>query len=455
MSERKESMTKGLAARLLPRALTRRLRTFTGDQHGAVATVVAVAMPVLIGSMALSAEVGHWYVVRGDLQNAADVAAHAGAIQRRSGGDWQAIEVAARTVAESSGYDAAFGETFLVQPPQAGTPGDVEGAVEVILTEARPRYLTAFFDSEPVVVSARAIAGLGEGDPDTVACVLTLGDDSRAMRLVGSGRIELQGCGAAINSTAADAFYMDGGGSGERFQATCAYTVGGTDVAHWLTPQLSQCDEIETGAPAVPDPYLLRPFPDPQEIATLPCDGPQSYPYPWQGPTTLTPTSQLPDGTRVMRFCDGFDSPGGRLVLEAGLYYFEGDLNIAQDTEVTGENVTLMVEGGRRISFAGGASFGLDAPDDGTFQGLLLVAAPHAGTVVEHVLAGAADSAVNGAIYLPSDQLEFAAGSGTFGGCLQIVARRVVASGAGLLRSTCQPTGSEPIYVKRKIAILQ
>ncbi len=49
------------------------------DQKGAVAVIVAVCLVVFVGFTALAVDVGHLYVVRNELQNAADAGALAGA----------------------------------------------------------------------------------------------------------------------------------------------------------------------------------------------------------------------------------------------------------------------------------------------------------------------------------------------------------------------------------------
>src|SRR5438128_11359498 len=51
----------------------------SGRDRGAVAIMVAVALPLLAAFVALAVDVGHAYLVRNQLQNAADAAAMAGA----------------------------------------------------------------------------------------------------------------------------------------------------------------------------------------------------------------------------------------------------------------------------------------------------------------------------------------------------------------------------------------
>jgi Flp pilus assembly protein TadG len=56
-----------------------RARGFSGDRSGVVAVLVALALPILVGTMGLAAETSYWYVHQHGMQNAADAAAIAAA----------------------------------------------------------------------------------------------------------------------------------------------------------------------------------------------------------------------------------------------------------------------------------------------------------------------------------------------------------------------------------------
>jgi Flp pilus assembly protein TadG len=50
------------------------------DDSGVVLIYISLIMPILIGFTALGAEVGYWYVIKRQMQSAADSAAMSGAI---------------------------------------------------------------------------------------------------------------------------------------------------------------------------------------------------------------------------------------------------------------------------------------------------------------------------------------------------------------------------------------
>ena len=61
------------------RQVQRRWRSFLVDQDGAIAIVIAILLPVLLGFAGLAIDIGHLYVVESQLKNAADAGALAGA----------------------------------------------------------------------------------------------------------------------------------------------------------------------------------------------------------------------------------------------------------------------------------------------------------------------------------------------------------------------------------------
>src|SRR4051812_33675407 len=64
----------------------------SGDRRGSVAVFAALAMPALLGAVAIGLEVGSWSVTRIRLQRAADLAAFAG-VARLITGDAQAVRI--------------------------------------------------------------------------------------------------------------------------------------------------------------------------------------------------------------------------------------------------------------------------------------------------------------------------------------------------------------------------
>ena len=141
----------------------RRLQRLLADNSGAAAVVMALTLPVVLGGMGLGTEVGYWYFNQRKVQNAADMAAYAGAVELRAGRSRSSIDTAATDAAEETGYAADRGTIVLNTPPSAGTYAGDANAVEVTVEENMPRMFTALFAEGTVDVSGRAVARISGG----------------------------------------------------------------------------------------------------------------------------------------------------------------------------------------------------------------------------------------------------------------------------------------------------
>ncbi|WP_279608416.1 pilus assembly protein TadG-related protein [Burkholderia ambifaria] len=170
-----------------------------GDQRGAVAITVAVLMAILLGFGALAIDVGYLFVVRNELQNAADAAALAGAPclypraqcgnQTAKAPDWataQAQTVAGVSLNKSSnrtltgyatdvsyGYWDVTGSVPGIQTTMPAAPAVGKPAVKVIVTRSGtkngggvPSFLARILGIQSVPESAAAIAIIS--DPGNV-----------------------------------------------------------------------------------------------------------------------------------------------------------------------------------------------------------------------------------------------------------------------------------------------
>ena len=78
-------------------------RRFGLAQGGNVALLFALVLPLVVGSAGLGVETTYWYYKRLQLQGAADSAAHAGAMERRSGADAAMVTTIATQAAQENG----------------------------------------------------------------------------------------------------------------------------------------------------------------------------------------------------------------------------------------------------------------------------------------------------------------------------------------------------------------
>jgi Putative Flp pilus-assembly TadE/G-like len=233
------------------------------DSTGAVAVVLAVTLPVFVGGLGLGAEVGYWYFGQRKVQNAADVAAYAGAVALRAGVGESKMDDAAGDAAAESGFRVDRGEIEVVTPPTTGTYAGDTNAVEVRLVERLPRLFSAIFKSGEVDVPGRAVALVGAGQP---TCVLALdGSASGAVTFTGSTGAILVGCNVHANSLSGAGVIVSGSATVE---TPCLSSSGGVSVTSGLT--LTECVTPYINADVAADPYADVSEPDITQPETTP-----------------------------------------------------------------------------------------------------------------------------------------------------------------------------------------
>lgn len=425
---------------------SRTLERFAGDTKGAVAVMAAIAFPVLVGGMALGTEAGYWYLSQRKLQQASDLAAYAAAVQLRSGRDRAEMTAAAKNIAEVSGVRTGEDELVPFYPPETGSRTGSMKAVEVVVTRQQTRYFTLIYATDPVEISARAVAEVrGGGD----ACLLALDPTmDGAITVSGSSEVTFDGCDVATNSYADNAFLMSGGMV--KLTAGCVHSVGGVSATSSLN--LTACATPNTQAPVIRDPYadLVEPLnEDP-----CPDSGSDSSVGKNNSTTTVTADQTHALGMPLRRYCGGLDISGD-VTFSPGLYIVDGGtLRINASTKVTGSGVTFFLTNGAEMAFNGGATLDLSAPTSGPLSGMLFYS-DRDDVGVQHTINGTAGSTLNGAVYLPSSDLNYSGNfSGTYG-CTQIVTRRVTFIGNSVLNVDCSAAGTRRIPVGEIIALVE
>lgn len=374
----------------------------------------ALGAPILVGAAGIGVETTYWSYKSLHLQEAADSAAHAGALEQRSGGDAARVASVASATAAQNGFDAGK-ETIVVNSPPKTGPSAGKTAVEVILTSPTPRYMSALFADKPLVLKARAVATYNSA---ATACILALNPSaSKAALFSGSTNLDLIGCSVMSNSLAADSLVSQGSAT---VSADCLITAGGALLNGGVT--MSQCPKPVTQAPPVGDPFKYLP---------VPTDS---------GGCRNSGGASLQPG----RYCNGL-SLGGTVKLNPGVYIVSGgDLKVNANAKVTGAGVTFYLVNGSHVSFNGNASIQLSAPTSGTYSGMLMMG-DRSGSGGKDILNGDATSLLTGAIYFPRDEVDYLGNFGGVGGCTQVVADTIQWSGSTKISADCSSLGMTPI----------
>lgn len=394
-----------------------RTREFVKSTAGSVAAIVAVSLPVVVGVMGLGIDVGHWYFARRSLQTVADAAALAAAMRYANGGD--DLDVVALADAQRNGFIGGAPALTLNPPPATGpNTGDIK-AVEVTVEEPAKLYFASYFINR-FEVRARAVAAAAT--PGEFCVVGLEPSESKAVELSGGANATL-GCGVAVNSRSASALYLSGNSS---LDAT-PISMSGDYQAGSNTALTSQ---PETGAPPVQDPYEDLTSPTPTA-----CDHASS---------TTVNGGTLSPGV----FCNGLALKNA-VHLNPGVYIIDGGgLSMNAGAVVTGTDVTIILtdtalsgSGSGTVDINGGASVTLAAPSTGPWAGVLFFQDRNAPSAVNK-FNGGANLQLTGALYFPSQELQFTGGSEVGGAvCTHLVARKVNFGGNAVVKNNCATTG--------------
>lgn len=414
-------------------------RRFLADRRGAMMILAGLMMPVFVGGLGLGGEAGYWYFNQRKLQNAADVAAYAGAAQLRAEASAEEIAAAALSAALDTQYDTSIGTITTNSPPATGAFAGDPSAVEVVVQENVPRMFSAIFADGDVPMSGRAVAQLVAG---ATACILALDPDaSGAVTFTGSSSAVLDGCNVHANSLAPDAVTVTGSGEVE---TPCVSAVGGVSESDGLT--MTSCVSAIEHAYVIEDPYASLPTPP----TALPCEPQNDF----GGPPGATYTI---DGGR---YCGGL-AIRRTVTMNSGIYVIDGgDFDVNSTAVVSGAEVMIYLTNGARLQFNGSAELQLSAPLPGAapplddYVGVLFFANP-LDPFSTHILNGNADSLFNGAIYAPGGKVRIAGSSSVGGGCTQVVALQIDITGDAGLGTDCTGTGIDEIEADQLVTLVE
>jgi Flp pilus assembly protein TadG len=157
-------------------ASTCMIKRLWNDRRGVSAWVVTIAMVPLLGMLSLGTEVGSWYVIRRNAQNAADAAAIAGATAL-VGNDPTGPSAAGQAFAKSNGFatgggcaSATTGQNVCITSSGTGAAGSTVTAI--VNQYETPIFTQWFVPKGPVKIQATAVATI-QTKPGY--CMLALG----------------------------------------------------------------------------------------------------------------------------------------------------------------------------------------------------------------------------------------------------------------------------------------
>jgi Flp pilus assembly protein TadG len=400
-------------------------RCFARDQSGSYVIISALLMPVLAGMAGLGTEVGWWYYKHKNMQSAADSGAVSAATALVAGGN---LTSEANAITAGYGYPNAVNNVTVTvnQPPKTGNYTSNLQAIEVVVSQPQPRLLSSLFGSNPVLITARAVAlpNFGTG------CVLALNSSaSPAVNVSGSNQLNLVKCNLYSNSSASPSLNVSGSASVSANQVGVVGDVSGAS-------NITATNGIRTHMAAVADPYAnVTPPSEPSctnAKITVNANGKTNSLNPgcYSGSITV--------------------NAGATLNLSPGIYYLDGaNLSVAGNATITGSGVTLVFTGSGSswgtASIGSNAIVDLTAPTTGATKGIVMYGDRNMPAGTAFNLTGGGTQNFGGAIYLPKANLSFSGGNGTSTSCTKIIADTLTFSGTSNLQVNCSALGTATI----------
>ena len=133
-------------------------------ERGQSLILLALLLPVVLGFVALTLDVGFALVERRNLQNATDAAALAAAQDLANGESDATVTATAIDYLQRNGYNVSDDTIVVNVPPASGTFAGLSGYVEVLASSDAPVAFLALFLEDPFRPDARSVA---EGTPTT------------------------------------------------------------------------------------------------------------------------------------------------------------------------------------------------------------------------------------------------------------------------------------------------
>lgn len=394
---------------------------FVGNESGQALILSALWLSVLMGTMALAADVGYLHFRQAQLQTAADSAAIAAGLEIGKCSNTVCATMqtaAAQALVENGLTSTAITPTanqctitsstnvamaINVAPCVLGTNDPNNGnthVAEVVLTEKQPTFFGAFLGIPTVYLAARAEAGDSYINTSSSGgnCIYTKSLEFNSS----NGTFLLNNCGIYDNgnlqtdngdSVTASSFLYYGSWSPNNCNSSCTWTLGSsqTQPSHTTTAQSDPLASLS--APSKPS-------------------------------TTYTGATSFNSGTNNLSpgyYANGFNINGGTVNMSPGLYYFNGSVNVDAGTTlecttcaVGGQGVTLYFTGGT-LQMNSNSTVQLTAPTTGftsnnDVANMVLWYANSNGSGL--TIDTGSSSYFNGVIYLPTQTLTLNSGSG-------------------------------------------
>jgi Flp pilus assembly protein TadG len=368
------------------------------DRRGAIAPLVALTLPALVGAMALTVDVGFFYVEQQRLQVAADTAAIDAALLLPTSPSASQLQSAAQ-----QGVTDAVGNAMIGKITKTTVSATTSSATVTLVSQSNGFFAQALKMLAPTL-TATATAGLRPAS----SCVLALSPSLvNAIYVHDMGSITASGCGIFSDSSASSAIYLNSGTISGNSVGAVGKVLLSNSGSNTLSPK-----PAVSGATAKADPYAGLTAPTPGSCSTfnLSTGFPNGTNFgAWQSvPYHFTQSTNVFCGNTTI------GGNGSSDTFAPGIYYVvNGSLTFYNANVTSAAGVTFVLTGTSPGGFfwtnnSGGT---LTAPTSGATAGILVWQTCGSGGVSPgsqlegDVLAGGSTLQASGALYMPCGAL--------------------------------------------------
>jgi Flp pilus assembly protein TadG len=427
-------------------ASTFMIKRLWNDRRGVSAWAVTVAMVPLLGMVSLGTELGSWYAIRRNAQNAADSAAIAGATALAIN-DPNGAVTAGQAFANSNGFATGGGCPSTATTGQnvcitsLGTGGK-DTKVTAVVTQYETPIFTQWFlpkDSSgkvnSVKIQATAVATIQQQKTGGGYCAL-----ARTNLDISGNAIFYGGCGLASNGTlnpppaGQNPFSVPPGGQNTWTVRAAGNCTGNANKCN-LDGEVAAYN-YSTNSPVPLPPALVNLMANADHIPTEPKKPGNVSGTPSPSTTTWQGNYTVPNNSTVD--------------LIPGVYMFDsltvnGTLQCSTCTS-TGTGVNIIIGSG---GLSGNGTMSLTAGTGGGFpnmNGVLIYDMENNSGPPNFT--GQFTGNINGALYFPNASLTFRGGSNLGNGCTVLVANKLSFGG----NSSMDTSGCSPSFLQNDVA---
>ena len=381
------------------------------DERGNLLAIAAVALPLVVGAAGLATDTIQWTMWKRQLQRAADSAAIAGVYNRES--ENNATTYAQATVVHDLELNRhmpvdLLGAPVVTFPTNAGV---MRNQVEVVVkVQQRLPFSSMFLSTAPIIqATARAASIPAGGD----ACMEALETNAvTGITFSGNAAIDMPDCDLFSNSAGTNVSVAKG--SAEVY-ANSVGGVGGIQKSNNF-----HVTAYRPYSPALPDPFASV-NPDPAEMNCTTATLSHATNFAALGGVNCFSAIDV-NSNRTVNIPDNF----GPIYINGGDANIQGTFNCTGCTIVLTNKSSSSPIGNITSNGNSGAQINVSAPLTGTYKGLALYQDRRATDCNNcNKINGNNSSIITGAIYFPSQELQYNGNGTDVATCTMFVARRL------------------------------